>query len=142
MVAIIGSFAVSIIYMKKLPFVFGMSVQFPFFMNPYFDAVVPLISSIFHLGFFIAFKKSFVHNEKIELGIPVSAMIIGISIFISLHFIVLFNFIATKRFEWLEHMARGFAIGTVPLIIIAACSMSFFYYRFYKFLDSGYSRRS
>jgi len=30
MLAIIGSLAVSVIYMKKLPFVFGVNVHFPF----------------------------------------------------------------------------------------------------------------
>jgi hypothetical protein len=34
--AIIGSFAVSFLYLKKLPFVFDMNVNFPFFLiNPY-----------------------------------------------------------------------------------------------------------
>ena len=54
--AIFGSFAVSIIYMKKLPFVFGLDIQFPLFlMNSYFDVLVPLISSAFHLIFFCYF---------------------------------------------------------------------------------------
>ncbi len=143
MLAIIGSLAVSVIYMKKLPFVFGMNVHFPlFFMNPYVDAVVPLISSVFHLCFFITFRKALAHDEKTRLSRPISSIIIGISIFIFLHLIVLFNFIATKRFEWLEHMPRYVASGTVPLIILAVLLMLFFYYSFYKFLDSGYSRRS
>jgi hypothetical protein len=135
--AVIGSVAVSVIYLKKLPFVFGMNVQFPVFMiNPYFDALVPLIGSVIHLFFFIAFKKALSGDEKIGLGRPVSSMIMGICVFIFFHVIVLFNFIATKRFEWLEHMPRGIALGTVPLIIAAVLLMLYFYYRFYRFLDS------
>jgi hypothetical protein len=135
--AVVGSFVVLLIYMKKLPFVFGMNVQFPVFMiNPYYDAVVPLIGSVIHLFFFIGFKKALTDDERTKLGRPVSSMIIGICVFILLHVIVLFNFITTKRFEWLEHMPRGFAVGTVPLIIAAVLLMLFFYYRFYRFLDS------
>lgn len=135
--AIIGSFAVSAIYIKKLTFIFGMNIHFPvFIMNPYYDAVVPLVCSVFHLFFFIAFRKALADSETLKLGRPVSSMIIGISIYLFLHAIVLYNFIATKRFEWLGHMPRVFAVGTVPLIIVAVFLMLFFYYRFYRFLDS------
>jgi len=140
--SVIGSFAVSLIYMRKLRFVFGMNVQFPIFaMNPFYDAVVPLISSIIHLVFFISFKKTLSDNEKTVLGRPVSSMIIGICVFIFFHVMVLFNYIAFKRFEWLEHMPRGVALGTVPLIIAAVLLMLFFYYGFYRFLDSEISNR-
>jgi len=137
--AIIGSFAVSANYMKKLPFVFGMNIHFPLFlMIPYFEAVVPLISSAFHLIFFVSFKKSLELDEQPRLSKPILSIIIGISIYICLHLIVLFNFLATDRFEWLEHMPRVVAVSTVPLIIVAVFSILFFYYRFYYFLDSGY----
>jgi hypothetical protein len=136
MAAVIGSLAVSVIYLRKLPFVLGMTVQFPVFMiNPFYDAVVPLIGSVIHLVFFVAFKKALSGEEKIRLGRAVSSMITGICVFIFFHVIVLFNFIAFKRFEWLEHMPRGIAVGTVPLIIAAMLCMLYFYYRFYRFLD-------
>ncbi len=137
MLAILGSLAVSVIYLKKIPFVFDMYVHFPILlMNPYFDAVVPLISSVFHLSFFLFFRKELSHDEETVLSKPISSIIIGISIFIFLHLIVLSNFIATKRFYWLEHMPRSFALGTIPLIIIAVLLMLFFYYSFYRFIDS------
>jgi hypothetical protein len=139
MLAIIGSLAVSVIYMKKLPFVFDMNIHFPpFIMNPFFDAVVPLMSSAFHLIFFITFKKSLELDEKIRLSKAILSIIIGISIYTCLHLIVLFNFLETDRFEWLEHMPRIVAVSTVPLIIVAVFLILSFYYRFYKFLDSRY----
>ncbi|MCF8090725.1 MAG: hypothetical protein K9L23_22030 [Desulfotignum sp.] len=65
MAAVIGSFAVSVIYMRKLPFVFGVNVIFPIFMiNPIYDAVVPLICSVIHLVFYISFKQALSDNEK------------------------------------------------------------------------------
>jgi len=134
---ILGSFAVSVIYMKKLPFVCGLSIQFPlFFVKPYFDTLVPLMSSVFHLIFFIAFKKSLEMDEKPMLSKPILSIIIGSSIYICIHFIVFFNFLATDRFDLLEHMPRVVAVTTVPLIIAAVSLILFFYYKFYNFLDS------
>jgi len=135
--AIFGSFAVSLIYMKKLPFVFGLNIQFPLFlMNPYFDTLAPLISSVFHLIFFVTFKRSLEIDEKPLLSKPILSMIIANSIFICLHIVVLSNFLAKHKFEWLEHMHRAIAVSTVPLIILAVCFILYFYYKFYCFLDS------
>ena len=135
--AIIGSFAVSIIYMKKIPFVFDLSVQLPlFFLSPYYDALVPIISSLFHLIFFVALAKNLDMTEELRLRKPIRSIIIGNGIFICLHSIVLINFIATHRFEWLEHMSRVVAVATVPVIIPAILFMLYFYYQFYLFLGS------
>ena len=76
------------------------------------------------------------NNEKTVLGHPLSSMIIGICVFVLFHVFVLLNFIAFKRFEWLEHMPRWVAVGTVPLILAAVLLMLYFCYRFYKFLNS------
>jgi len=136
-VAIIGSFAVSMIYMKQIPFVFGLKVHLPlFFLNPYYDSLVPIISSVLHLIFFIALAKNLDKTEMPRLRIPIRSIIIGNSIYICLHLIVLINFIATHRFEWLEHMSRVVAVATVPVIISAVLFMLYFYYQFYRFLDS------
>lgn len=139
---VMGSLAVSFLYLKKLPFVFDMDVIFPLFlMSPYVDAFVPAVSSIFSLIFFVVFKNSLEPEEKEMLGKPILSMIGGISIFLVLHLIVLVNLIATDTFEWLEHMPRVVAVGTVPLIVIAVILMLHFYYRFYCFLDSWYKMK-
>jgi cytochrome c oxidase assembly factor CtaG len=52
------------------------------------------------------------HDEKTRLTRPISSIIIGISIFIFLYLIVLFNFIFTKRFGHhrpLYPVAAGFS---------------------------------
>jgi hypothetical protein len=139
---IIGSLAISLLYLKKLPFVFDTDVTFPLFlMNPYVDAFVPAVSSAFSLIFFVIFKNSLEPEEERVLRKPVLSMIWGITIFFFLHLIVLVNFITTDTFEWLEHMPRVVAVGTVPLIVIAVFLMLNFYYRFYYFLDSWYKMK-
>ena len=134
---VIGSFAAALLYLKKLSFVFDTEIAFPLFlMNPYVDAFVPAVASIFSLIFFVTFKNSIEREEERMLKKPILSMIGGISIFLLLHLIVLVNFIATGVFEWLEHMPRVLAISTVPLIVIAVFLILHFYYRFYCFLDS------
>lgn len=141
--AIIGSFAISILYLKKLPFLFDMNVNFPLFlMNPFIDALLPLLSSIFHLIFFVVFRNSMELEEERMLSKPILSIIVGISFFLFFHVVVLVNFITTNKFEWLEHMPRVVAVGTVPLIIIAVFLILIFYYRFYYFLNSGYKIRT
>jgi hypothetical protein len=136
--AIFGSFAVSAIYLKKLPFVFGLNAHIPLFLlNPYFDALVPLTSSAIHLVFFVSFKQSLTIDEFPILSRPILSIIVGNGLFISLHLIVLLNFISRNRFEWLEHMPRIIAVSTVPLIILAVCFMLYFYYQFYCYLNSN-----
>ena len=135
--AIFGSFAVSTIYLKKLPFVFGLNTPMPLFLlNPFFDALAPLISSSIHLVFFVSFKNSLKIDELPRLSRPILSIIVGNGIFICLHLIVLANFILRDRFEWLEHMPRIIAVSTVPLIVLAVCFMLYFYYQFYCFLNA------
>lgn len=140
--AIVGSFAVSAIYLKKLPFVFGLNANFPLFLlNPYFDILVPLISSAIHMVFFVYFKNSLKVDESKNLRKPTLSIIAGNGIFIFLHLIVLLNFLSRDRFEWLEHMPRVIAVSTVPLIILAIFFMLIFYYQFYCYLNSDESLR-
>jgi hypothetical protein len=140
--AIIGSVAVSILYIKKLPFVFNAQATFPLLlMSPYVDAFTPLICSVFHLIFFVVFKKSLEAREKEVLRKPILSIIFGISFFICFHMIVLFNFLTTHTFKWIEHMPRLIAVGTTPMFIIAVLLMLAFYYKFYLFLDSNNKMR-
>jgi len=134
---VIGSFAVLLLYLKKLSFVFDMEIAFPlFFMNPCVDAFIPAVAAIFSLIFFVVFKNSLEPEEEGMLRKPILSMIGGTSPFLLLHLIVLVNFIATGAFQWLEHMPRAIAVGTVPLIVIALFLMLHFYYRFYCLLES------
>jgi len=138
---VVGSFAVSCLYLKRLLFVFGIDGAIPTaLMHPCVDALVPLVSSLLHLIFFVIFKRSMVPEEVRVLGRPVVSMMAGISLFLVLHVLVLANFIATDRFHWLEHMSRTAAVGTLPVIIAAVCLMLVFYCRFCRFLDVWYKR--
>ena len=132
--AIIGSFFVAFIYVKNFCLVFELDIIPLSLMNHHFDAILPLASSLLYLLFFGIFKTVQSQKEYGMLDRPISSAIIGTSIFIVLHLVVLINFLKFHKFNWLAHMPRNIAMGTVPLIAIAAILILYFYIRFYQFL--------
>ena len=134
--AIIGSCLVAFIYLKNFCLVFDLDVIPLSLRNYYFDAIIPLAASLLHLLFFSLFKKVQSQQEYTALNRPLSSAIIGVAIFIVLHSIVLINFLMFGRFNWLEHMPRHVAVGTVPLIAIAAIFILYFYLKFYQYLKT------
>lgn len=133
--AIIGTFFVACIYLKNFCLAFGLEIIPLFLNNPYPDAILPLASSALHLAFFCIFKKVQSQEEFRVLNRPISLALIGVGIFSVLHLLVLINFLIFQRFNWLEHMPRAVSIGTVPLIVLAAIFLYYFYFRFYQFLS-------
>jgi hypothetical protein len=133
--AIIGSLAVAFIYIKNFCLVFKIDIFPLFLMIHTFDVYNPLASSLFHLFFFSIFKKVQTQEEYKILNRPIMSAIIGIGIFIALHLIVLINYLKSHKFDWLEHMPRIFAVGTLPLIALSALLMLYFYFKFYQFLS-------
>jgi len=132
--AITGSFLVAFIYLKNFCLVFDLDLIPLSLRNHYFDAIIPLAGSLLQLLFFIIFKKVQSQEEYRVLNRPLSSAIIGVGIFIALHVIVLMNFLIFGKFNWLEHMSRPVAVGTVPIIVIAAMLILYFYLKFYQFL--------
>jgi hypothetical protein len=132
--AIIGSLSVALIYLKNLCHVFHLDVLPVFCMSHYFDAFVPLVSSLFHLAFFGMFKKVQSQEEYEFLDRPILSAIIGVMIFMVLHLVVLINFLKFQKFNWLEHMPRMIAVITVPFTAVAAILILYFYIKFYQFL--------
>lgn len=133
--AIIGSFAVAFIYIKYFCLVFKLDI-FPLFLIDHaFDAFIPLASSLSHLIFFSTFKKVQTQEEYKILNRSILSAIIGIGIFIALHSIVLINYLKSHKFDWLEHMPRIVAVGTLPFIALAGVLMLYFYFKFYQIVS-------
>jgi hypothetical protein len=125
---------VAFIYLKNFCLVFDLDVIPLSLQNHYYDAIIPLASSLLHLLFFIIFKKVQSQEEYSALNRPLSSAIIGVGIFTALHLVVLVNFLMHRKFSWLEHMSRPVAVGTVPIIVVAAIFILYFYLKFYQYL--------
>lgn len=139
--AIIGSFLVAFVYIKNFCLVFDLDVIPLSLRNHYFDAIIPLSGSLLHLLFFSIFKKVQSQEEYRVLNRSISSAIIGVGIFSALHLIVLINFLKFQKFSWLEHMPRAVAVGTIPLIVLAAIFILYFYLKFYQFLSVHGNKR-
>lgn len=133
--AIVGSLLVAFIYMKNIDLVFDLDLIPSAWMSRHYDAVVPIAASCFILIFFIVFRKALLPEEGEDLARATASALVGVGIFLILHMVVLVNFLKFKKFLWLEHMPRAVAVGTVPLVIIAASCLLFFYFKFYRYLS-------
>jgi hypothetical protein len=138
--AIIGSLLVAFIYLKNFGLVFELDLIPLSLKNHYFDAIIPLAGSLIQLLFFSIFKKVQSPEEYSALNRPLSSAIIGAGIFAALHVVVLMNFLMSGKFNWMEHLPRPVAVGTLPLIMAAAIFIFYFYLKFYQYLTK-YSKK-
>ena len=134
--AILGAFAVSLIYIKNVGIVFDVEILQRFLINKYLTAAIPLVNSIFQLLFFMVFKNVLTDAEQINLTRPILAAIIGAGSFVVLHLMVFLKFTKYPIFDWLEQMLRFVTVWTLPLIILAAILMLYFYISFYQYLTA------
>ena len=134
--SIIGTFLVAVIYLKNACLVFGLNIFPLFLMNRYFETLIPLLSAFFFLLFFVTFKKVQSQWEYKTLNRPISSAIIGSVIFVIHHLVVLTNLFISHTFNRLEHMHRDVAVGTIPLIVLAAVLILHFYFRFFQYQQS------
>ncbi len=134
--AILGSMAVFLIYIKNVGIVFNVEILQLFLINKYLHASIPVVNSIFHLLFFIVFKNGLTDDEQINLARPMLAAILGVGTFLFLHLVVFLKLFQFPMFAWLEQMPRLVAVYTIPLIGLAAILMLYFYISFYQYIDS------
>lgn len=135
--AIIGSILVAFLYIKNVCLVFELDIIPLFLMNHYVDMGLPLAGSLLYLLFFGMFKRVQSQREHEVLDRPLSLAMIGTAIFMALHLVVLIRFLTLHYFNWLEHMPRTIAVGTIPFIVFAAISILYFYVIFYKFQSTA-----
>ena len=134
--AILGSFAVALIYIKNVGIVFEVEILQRFLINKYITAAIPLVNSLFQLLFFMVFKNVLADDEQINLSRPILAAIIGAVSFVVIHLFVFLKFTRFPIFDWLEQMLRFVTVWTLPLIGLAAILLLYFYISFYRYISS------
>ena len=126
--AIIGSFAVSLLFLKSFLFVFNLYV----FRSHVFNIVAPWTSSIFSLYFFIIFYKENLHNGQSKLKPAIFLAIIGSSISTLIRTFILFNYFYSGRFKWLWDYSIEFPFIFVPIFAFMFFTSFYFFFTFYK----------
>ena len=84
----------------------------------------------------LVFRKSIERHERVILGKPILSMIIGNTIFLCFHLIVVINFLSSDTFKWLESTPGLSAAGALPFLTGAVLLILIFYFRFYFYLNS------
>lgn len=134
LLAIIGSSAIFLIYIKNVDLVFDINILPQFSQNRYVNASIPLMSSLLLLLFFITYKLVLTNDEHIQLNRPVLSAIIGVSIFLVLHLTVVINLIGYQVFDRSRQIPLIVSVFSLLFIVLAASLILKFYVNFYHFL--------
>ena len=134
--ACLGSFAVSLIYIKNFGIAFDVEMLQMFIINKHLHASIPVVNSLFQLLFFIVFKGILTDNEQINLARPTLSAIIGTGTFLFLHLTVFLKLFQPPIFTWLEQLPRLAAFYTFPLLGLASILILYFYIGFYQYISS------
>ncbi|MCK4322503.1 hypothetical protein KAX08_08325 [candidate division WOR-3 bacterium] len=131
--AIIGTSAMSLLHIKGLLRVFNIYI-FPnlVYESHYIEAIIPLVSSIFILLFFIFFHKETLRKEDIKLGKATLSAIIGSSIGTLERTFVLFNYFYSREVRWFSDLSRKIQIIFIPIFVFSFIAILYFFLSFYK----------
>jgi len=135
--AIIGSSAMALVRIKGLLLVIFrryISLYWLHYLirSDYIGVVIPWVSSILILLFFIIFYKDILSQKKVELKIATLLAIIGSSISTLLLTFVLFNYLYPREIRWLLYSPGKIAIIFIPLSTFSFIAILYFFLCFYK----------
>lgn len=132
--AIIGSLAALFLHVKILFLVFEQHMFPLFLMHHHIDAILPLVSSITVILFFVISQKEMRHRDRKRLEKATRSAVVGFSVFAILQTTVLINYLSSGEFLWLEHFPRKVAIGSIPVMAFAILAVLYFFSSFYRFV--------
>lgn len=135
--AIIGSSAMALVRIKGLLLVvFGRYISLYWLRylirSDYMGVVIPWVSSILILLFFIIFYKDILSQKKVELKTATLLAIIGSSISTLLLTFVLFNYLYPREIRRFLYSPEKIAIIFIPLLTFSFVTLLYFFLCFYK----------
>lgn len=134
---ILGSLIMLLLFVKGLFLVFNV-YNFPFpDQADLFKILLPWLSSIFTLFFYVAFYHETIQKVSQNLTKAVFLAIIGSSIGILLRTFILFNFVFAGKFMWMWNLSRKTPLIIIPLIVFMFGTTFYFFLTFYKEQNSS-----
>ena len=120
----------------SLSLVFNVNVlRYPVMISGHIDAVIPLLSAIFMLAFFVVFYRETSEKELMRLKKATSLVVIGASLLTLLQIFVLSNFLRYVQLGRPTDLASNkiilFSIG-IPIILFWFLTGLIFFISFYK----------
>jgi hypothetical protein len=92
----------------------------PLMTSHHLDAIIPWVSTLFFLLFFMIFYTHTRHRDQMKLNKAVRFAIIGYAIRIVLRTVVVLNYFSSREFLWFAELSRK-----MPIIVIPALTLSF-----------------
>ena len=135
--AIIGSCALLCLNVKSLVLIFRMYLSpylvMYFLRSQFIDPLIPWVSSIFILIFFIVFHQETRHEEEIRLRKPTLFAVIGSSLAsLERTFVVVNYLLYSKPMGWFTHLSAKTAIILSPIYLFSFLAVLYFFVSFYR----------
>lgn len=130
--AIIGTSAMSLLHIKGLFIVFNVYTLSYLVKPHYIEAIIPWLSSIFILIFFIIFHKETIQKGGKKLKRATLSAIIGSAIGTLERTFVLFNYFYSREVRWFSDLSRKIQIIFIPIFAFSFIAILYFFLSFYK----------
>ena len=128
---IIGSAAVSLLFLKELLVVMGSSL----FNSVSFDLYLPWINSVIALYFFAVFYREGLNEERSSLKSALILAIIGSALSVLIRTALVINFMRGGEFRWLWDLAARYPVIFFPVQLFIFFASFYFYFSFHRHLD-------
>ncbi len=130
--AIIGSSLLLLLHIEGLFIIFNVYTLSYLVRSHYNEPIVPWVSSIFILVFFIIFYKDTIQKEQIKLKKATLSAIIGSSIGTLERTFILFNYLYSREVRWFSDLSRKIQIIFIPIFAFSFIAVLYFFLSFYK----------
>jgi hypothetical protein len=130
--AIVGSCALLIVHVRDLLLLFTPHI-FPFLPSThYIDMIIPWVSSLLILLFFIIFYKEALHKKQAVLQKPILSAVIGSSVQTVLLTVMLINYALSGFVLSAMNRSRVVWIIFVPIFTFSFVAILYFFVAFYR----------
>ena len=137
LLVIIGSLAVALLYLKGLLLIYDVHI-FPYpDSSRYFESIIPWISAVFFLLFFISFYRETLHKVGKSLSRAALLAIIGSSVATLLRTFVLLNHLYSRQFMWFSDLFREMPAIFLPISAFMFFTVFYFFLSFYQEQKEG-----
>lgn len=130
--AIVGSSAMLLPEVKGLLLIFNADTSSYLARAHFIEPVVPWVSSILILLFFILFYKAMLYRQGTKLQKAILSAVIGCSIAAFVRTFILFNYFFFTDIKWFSDLPKKAAIIFLPIFALSFIAVFYFFFCFYK----------
>jgi len=127
-IMVISAFFVSLLFFKGILMVFDIYN----FLSPGFNLLVPFLSSLISLYFFITLYKEILRGKRRLLPQAVLLAAFGSALAIFIRAMIVYNYFAEKKSEWFWRYTQGSPLIFIPIVVFIFFTSVYFFFICYK----------